>query len=462
MTHQKKFPAAGDGREPPERHRSNNLKLLTLVNLIVANMIGAGVFTTSGFALADLGSPDLVMLAWLIGGAVALCGAISYGGLAGYLAESGGEYLFLSRFIHPLVGFVAGWVSLLAGFTGAIAFAALAFEAYASPLLPVVLPAGVPALLLVAAAAALHGARVTIGVKIQNAVVFLKLGLLLVFLGLAFVWSPYSHSAAPASVPPAAGPAAEFSILALAGSLVWISLSYSGFNAAVYVAGEANRAQVNIPRAIWIGTLAVTAIYLALNAVFMYLAPAAVTTGREDVAAAAAYFIGGEALALLLRSIIALSLLTSVFAMVMTGPRIYARMADDGLFPAFFRFRSDVPRAAIALQAVAAALVIAFASLKDLLSYLGFTLSLCAALTVSCTFLLKRREDRSGGSFRFPGYPLVPAFFVGTTLLLAGLAVWRSPSEIIATLLTVVTGAAFYYLARRRATKSETAGPEGV
>lgn len=397
------------------------------------------MFTTSGFALSDTGSPDRVMLAWLVGGAIALCGALSYGALAKHLTESGGEYFFLSRVIHPLAGFIAGWVSLLAGFTGAIAFAALAFETYLSPILPIQLPTGFLAVFIVAAAALLHGFRLNVGVGIQNAMVGLKLGLLVIFIGIAAVAGKSYAGSAPAA------PVSEFSLLSFAGTLVWISLSYSGFNAAVYVAGEAERKATNVPRAMWVGTLMVAAIYLALNAVFLYLAPAALVAGREDIAAVAAFSIGGEPLALLVRAIIAVSLLTSVFAMIMTGPRVYARMAEDKLFPKQLRFRADVPRAAIALQAVAAIIVIAVASLKDLLSYLGFTLSLSAALTVSCLFLLRRKEP-----LKIPGYPFVPAFYVGATVLLAVLAVYRNPYELIAALLTFTSGAALYFLLNSR------------
>src|SRR5688500_4156712 len=150
------------------------LGLTSLVCLIVANMVGAGVFTTSGFALADLGSANRVMAAWVVGGVIALSGALSYGGLVRRMTESGGECLFLSRLIHPVAGFIAGWVSLLAGFTGAIAFAARAFETYAFPTPPEWLPSGLAAAGMVALAAVLHGARVQAGAMSQNAAVVLK------------------------------------------------------------------------------------------------------------------------------------------------------------------------------------------------------------------------------------------------------------------------------------------------
>ena len=154
--------------------------LPTLVGLVIANMIGAGVFTTAGFAFADLGTPDRVMLAWLIGGVVACCGAASYGALVQRMTESGGEYLFLSRAIHPAAGFVAGWVSLIAGFTGAIAFAATALEAYALPaeIRPVWMPQDALALVVVIIAGATHARSVSLGARGQNLLVMIKLALI--------------------------------------------------------------------------------------------------------------------------------------------------------------------------------------------------------------------------------------------------------------------------------------------
>lgn len=427
----------GNKSESLSTNIKSTLRFPTLVGLIVANMIGAGVFTTSGFALADLGSPNRVILAWIIGGIIALCGAISYGGLVRHFTESGGEYLFLSRALHPLAGFIAGWVSLLAGFTGAIAFAALGFETYISPLIPFTLPAKSLAIALIILAALIHGARISVGINVQNAVVFLKFGLIVIFIAAAF------YTAKILSADSTAPSVSQFSLTAFAGSLVWISLSYSGFNAAVYVAGEARDAKTIVPRAMWVGTLIVTILYLILNSIFVYLAPYEAVAGREDVAATAANSIGGQPLALLVRAIIALSLFTSVFAMIMIGPRVYAKMAEDKVFPSIFRFEGEVPRAAIALQAFAGILVVGISSLKDLLSYLGFTLSLNAALTVFCLFLIPKTE---GQSVKIPGYPVTPVIFVGATVFLASLAVWRNPGELIATIVTILSGIILYFI----------------
>jgi APA family basic amino acid/polyamine antiporter len=410
----------------------------SLICLIIANMIGAGVFTTSGFALGDLGSAHRVLAAWVVGGFIALSGALSYGGLVQRMTESGGEYLFLSRAIHPVAGFIAGWVSLLAGFTGALAFAALAFETYAFPTRPEWLPPGAAAVVMVALAAVLHGFRVRTGAAFQNFIVTLKVTLIIGFLLFA------AYVAMTSGAAPALPPAMPFSFAVFAGSLVWISLSYSGFNAAVYVAGEAKNPERNAPRALWIGTAIVTVLYVALNAAFVYLPPFEAVVGREDVAAAAAQAIGGQSAAITIRVITVIALVTSVFSLVMAGPRVYARMADDGVFPSVFRFGGGgAPTAAIMGQAALGIILIMVSDLRGLLSYLGFTLSISAALSVSSLFVIAAREGRR--AIKVWGYPFTPIFYVLATLILAGIAGSREPTQFLAAIITIASGAVVYY-----------------
>ncbi len=413
--------------------------LATLTFLVVANMIGAGVFTTSGFSLLDLGSPGRVIAAWFVGGLIALAGAVSYGRLVRAMPESGGEYLFLSRAAHPLLGFVAGWVSLIAGFTGAIAFAATAFEGYVAPpgLRPAWLPTDAVAATVIVASGALHGLRVRYGVRAQNTAVVVKLLLLAGFLGLAAgkLGSERWAGAALESGPTGAGAV----LAAFAVSLVWISLSYSGFNAAVYVAEEAIETRVNVPKALVRGTLIVFVLYVLLNSVFVLAPPPELIAGQPDVAAIAAEWLAGAWVATLVRAIIAFALFTSVSSMLMAAPRVYAKMADDGMLPAFLRFRHDTPRAAVVTQVVLALVLVFSSSLRDLLSYLGLTLSLSAAVTVGCLFLPAIRKHplwhRSS---------LVPFAYVASTLAAAAIMAYQNPAQLLAAAATFAAGALVY------------------
>ena len=411
----------------------------TLTALVVANMIGAGVFTTSGFALVDLGTPQRVIAAWIVGAAIALCGAYSYGQLSRRIVGSGGEYLFLSRAIHPLAGFLAGWVSLLAGFTSAIAFAATAIESYALPdaIRPAWLPHDAIAIGVVVLAGLLHGLRARSGAIAQNAIVALKVLMLFAFVGVAAMGAMNGSWPGPSEqlVPP------PFSMSAFAISLVWISLSYSGFNAAVYVAGEARSAERTVPRALLLGTVIVSLLYIALNFIFVFATDIEAVKGQTDIAAIAARAVGGRYLEFAARAVIIVALLTSVSSMIMAGPRVYAKMADDGLLPESFKFKGATPQFAVFFQVALAAIIILAAEMQQLLSYLGFTLSLSAAATVACLFILNREAKGSLFSLH-----LVPAgFFVSATFALAAMAALSRPFELLATAITVLTGAVAFY-----------------
>lgn len=438
-----------------EAQGRRRLGTATLAGLVVANMVGAGLFTTSGYALQDLGARGLVLGAWALGGVIALLGALCYGALAARLQESGGEYLFLSRTLHPLPGFLAGWISLLAGFGGAIAFAAEALQAYVAPWLPAAWPQDLTGTLLIAGAAWLHAYGLRPGVLAQNAAVLVKL----VLLGGFALWGiarlaagagfTLGARAAEAGAGGSAGSAADGALAAVsptlgafAATLMWVSLSYSGWNAAVYVGGEVRDPRRSVPRAMLLGTLAVTALYLTLNAVFLYAAPAVELAGRPDFAATAVGALGGPLAADLLRALMAVAMLTSIASMTMIGPRVYAKMADDGMLPRFLAFAGEVPRAAIALQAVVAIAFLWLSGLRAQLDNLGWLLALCTAAAVLGLMRLRLREGAE--AVPVPGWPWVPALFVLATLGIAGTMLMERGAALLPAGLVLASGAAAY------------------
>lgn len=414
--------------------------------LVAGNMIGAGVFTTSGFAMADLGDPRWVLLAWFAGGLIALCGALSYGGLARRIPRSGGEYTFLSESLHPALGFTAGWISLLAGFTAPIAVAALAFEQYLASAFDDLSPARWAGSAAVLVAGLLHGIRLRGGAWAQNAIVAAKLALLvgLVAWGGAVI--------ARQGAPPLASPP-PLDVGGFAVTLVWVSFAYSGWNGAVYLAGEIRDPERNLARVLWLPTAAVVLLYLALNAVFLFSGPAAALAGRAEVGAVAAGQLGGPALQRGVVGIVCLALLTSITAMVMAGPRVYAQMARDGYLPRWFAHGTDAPAAAIALQVGLALAVMRVAGLRELLGYVGFTLGLSAAATVVGAMRLRYLEGAERISL--PGYPLLPALFVAATLASAAFLVWREPAQAAFGAATALLGLPLYYWRRGRMREAE-------
>ncbi|MCC9600641.1 amino acid permease [Stieleria sp. JC731] len=451
-----------------DRTSEHQLSAFSAGAIVAASMIGAGVYITSGFTLADLGSPFQVVFAWAIGGVIAICGAICYGALAQKFTESGGEYLFLARAVHPAAGMMAGWVSMIAGFAGAMAFAATTFEEYLRvsqwpPLASI--PEGSFAVFLVVVAAVVHGIGLRPGTRIQNFVVIFKFILVGLFILIALVDFPNWQGGA--RVVSGGGEPSEVwtwaHLFVFANALTWISLSYSGFNAAVYMTGEIKNPQRDVPRAMLGATVGVTVIYVVLNGVFVFAPPADEVTGNPNIATAAASAIGNQMMSngfamghyvgpLVWIAILA-GLVTSVFALTQTGPRVYHKMASDGLLPKFLAGHltsSDEAvglnlRPAIFTQAVLGCLFIGIASLREQLNYLGFTLSVCAALCGALVFVVHKRDEPLLPHWAFP---LVPIIYVFGTLMIATLTAIRVPVQAAVGLGTLSLGVIAYWLTR--------------
>ncbi|MCA9192280.1 MAG: APC family permease [Planctomycetales bacterium] len=376
--------------DPPIR---KYLGLPTLTALVVANMIGAGVFTSSGFSMAALNHPGRVMLTWVLCAGWAIAGSIAYGALAKRMPLSGGEYLFLSRLVHPALGFMAGWISLVAGFTVPIVIAAKGAATYSLPESQESdwLFRGV-AITIIFLATTCHVVRAEVGAWVQNTIVGLKIALLTAFVLWAFVWLPADQwLGMPSDQEGPWWPENWNAWVTVLGAMSWIALSYTGFNAAVYVADESQHAERNVPRAMLVGTIIVTVIYLLLNYIFVYAPNADAILGKKEVAAIAAEAVGGNTLATWMRITIVLAMTSSVFSLLLAGPRVYQKMADDGVMPRILSSTGRWPQLATLVQALLAIIVLHMASLFQLMSYLGLTLSACGALAVLSLWWIQRR-----------------------------------------------------------------------
>lgn len=423
--------------------------------LVVSTMIGTGVFTTTGLLLRDLGSPGAVLLAWLAGGALALCGALSFAELAAALPRNGGEYQLLSRIYHPAVGFAAGVVSLVVGFSAPLAAAALAFGRYLSAVVPGIPPTAA-AVALVVAAAAPHAAHARLGARVQVAAAALELALVaaLVTAGLA--------RGDPARL--AAGglePLGAMATPAFAVALVYVSFAYSGWNAAVYLAGETRDPARTVPRALLAGTAAVTVLYLALNAAFLAAAPADDLAGVVEVGHVAAARLLGARAGTALSAVVALVLAAFASAMLMAGPRVYEQMGRDHprLSALARRTRSGGPVVAVTLQAAAALAMILTSTFAGLLLYVGFTLSLVAGLAVLGVVVLRRREPDLPRPVRAWGYPATPLLFVGLSAWMIVHALVETPAAAWAGVATAACGLALHALLGRP--RGTSGGPPG-
>ncbi len=421
--------------------------------LVVANMVGAGLFTTSGFTLHDLGSAGRVVIAWIIGGFVAWCGAIGYANATKRLTESGGEYLFLSRWIHPAAGYATGWVSLIAGFSGAIATAALAITVYLPPqwnLAQVPHSQAALATILIVGMGILHALARQRAVWIQNVAVIAKLVLISVLTGSVFIggWGQAWPGAQAITGLKEGAVTNTWSQWGM--SLMYISFCYSGFNAAVYVAGEAREGARTVARAMMWGTGLVAILYIALNTVMIYGVPSNLILLKEDIAGQVIRHLLGDTWDKIFRGTVVLCLATSVSSMVFAGPPVYVRMARDGALPHWLVPRGAAPTAATALQVLVAVMLVWVGSLRSLLPFLGMTLALSTAGTVAAALWVRTAElEERESTITFWGRAAAIAY-LGFTLVSAGLAFYQDWRQGLATVVTLAIGAVFWLVRTRR------------
>ncbi len=382
----------------------------TAVCLVIANMVGTGVFTSLGFQVADIRSGFVLMGLWALGGLLAWCGAVCYAELAGAIPRSGGEMTFLARTLHPALGFMAGWVSATVGFAAPIALSAMAFGKY----LDAALGGGVAypvwtGLGLVGAVAAVQMAGMRAGEWFQAAFTVGKVALILVFIGAA--WA--RPGAGDTVFAPGAGDGALWLSGPFVVSLVFVMYAYSGWNAATYLMEDVRDAARVVPRALVIGTLIVALLYLGLNHAFLRAAPAAALAGKVEAGFVAGEAVFGEAGGRLVAGVIALVLVSSVSAMLWAGSRLLAAMGERVAVLGWFAGRKGgVPRRAIGAVAVAAAALAATATFESVVAWLGFALTACSVLTVAGMAWLRVREPGLARPFRVWGHPL-PALAYG-------------------------------------------------
>jgi basic amino acid/polyamine antiporter, APA family len=421
---------------------------LAATTVVIADMIGIGVFTSLGFQVVDITSGFSVLLLWLVGGVVALCGALCYAELAAMFPRSSGEYNFLSRSYHPALGFMAGWLSATMGFAAPVALASMAFGHYAKSVVPDVPPLAL-GLAIIWIVTLVHMRGVRDGSALQVSTTVLKLLLILAFIGAGFGLGARQ----PISFEPSAADAAQIFSAPFAISLVFVMYSYSGWNAATYIIGEIRKPHSSLPLALLSGTLIVMVLYLALNAVFLYTTPLAALAGRVDVAVAAGIFIFGERGSQVVGLIISLGLISSISAMTWIGPRVAMTMGEDFPILGVFARRSanGTPWIAIMCQAIIASVLFLTGSFEAVLEFIQFGLLCCSFLSVLGVIKLRLTRPDLPRPYRAWGYPVTPLIFLSViTFTLYYLAVTR-PLQSIAGFMVMLLGLVLYVLAASHA-----------
>ena len=449
--------------------RHGKLGTLDGAALVVSTVIGAGIFTVPSLIASLTGSASGFVAVWIAGGLLAIAGALSYAELASRFPDAGGEYVYLREAFGPVAGFLSGWTSFIAGFSGAIAASAVGFARYlapiwpsvggpplvrfdAGPLLVTISPITIVAVGLVLVFTAVAVAGLESSRRTNNA-----LALVLVVGILVFVTSGVVRLAGSPPVDPAA-PVAVGGLMGVAAALVPVMFTYSGWNAAAYVANEFDEPRRTVPRALAIGAAVVTVLYVALNVTYLRALSVNGIAATPTPGEAAAGVILGVARRNWLTPVVLAALASSVCAMVITGPRIYLQMARDGAMPRAFasvRQRDGFPVTSIVLQSIWSCVLVLTGTFDAIVTYTGFAVVLFAGAAVASLFVVRRRDAQPWGGYRVWGFPVVPATFVIASALMLEATIAREPLPSLAGVALMAAGLPLYAWSKRRRSRSD-------
>lgn len=422
----------------------------TAAAVIIANMVGTGVFTSLGFQLADIQSVFAILMLWIVGGIAALCGAATYAELGAALPRSGGEYNFLGRIYHPVAGFISGWVSAIIGFAAPIAAVALAFGKYSTAALPGDFEPWVHKALacaLVIIVTVIHGRNRTASGQFQFGFTAIKVILILAFCLAAFA---LTQNPQPLSIIPQPGDFGVLTSAAFGVSLIYVSYAYTGWNAAVYISGELENPQRDLPRILLFGTGLVMVLYVSLNYVFLYAAPMSALSGQVEIGYIAAQAIFGETGARIAGAMLSLLLISTVSAMTLAGPRALQAIGEDFKALAFLGRRNaqGIPRNAIYFQSAIALIYIVTSSFKTIVVFAGAMLALNSFLAILGVFVLRWREPDLPRPYKTWGYPFVPLIYLAITAAMLIFVIMEEPKKALFGAGVIAFGVVFYYLSR--------------
>ena len=448
-----------------EEKLERKLGLFPATNIVVANMIGAGIFTTAGLLMAGLNDPVLMLVLWAAGGLIALCGALSYGEMGAAMPGAGGEYLFLSKLYHPIFGFLSGWVSFIVGFSAPIAASALGFSEYftrAVPSFPAWLEnSGVMghaatnkllAISVIVIFTFIHYRGIKYGARIQNILTILKVLLIVILLTAGFSSGNGSFSNLAQGGPAPSG-LAGWKTIGL--SLMWIMFAYSGWNASTYLGAEIKNPSRNLPGSLIVGTLIVMVLYIGINLLFVYGIEPEAMKGVISIGGLAMGNLFGKPAEILFSILIAFALFSSLSAFIIIGPRVYYSMARDGLFfkaAAKIHSRFHVPSNSIVLQGILAVILVLSGTFEQVLTYMGFALGIFPLLTVYGIWKLRRSNP---GALRLKGFPVTQVIYIAAGTMILVLSFLERPAESSVALLTVAVGVPMYFIFKRNSGSSK-------
>lgn len=432
-------------------------------NMVIANMIGTGIFTAIGFQVMDGAIPDAfsIISIWVVGGVLSLCGAFAYSEVASTVNRSGGEYSFLTALYHPLAGFLSGWISLIVGFSAAIAALALATGEYLLPVVGVsnsliVSFTGIElsiqkiiALISILLISAVHIRGIKFGGIFQNILTSFKLLLILGIITLPFIFCKYDPSGV--SFLPAENTAETIFSLSFAGSLVWVMFSYSGWNASSYIIDDLEDPKKNLPFSLIVGTIVVTIIYVLLNFVFLHVASFSELEGQLDVGNVVMQKVLGKNISVIFSGVFSIALFSGISAMMIAGPRVAEQIGRDfKLFKLLSkRNENGTPISAILFLTIISCLLVLFSSFKDMIEYIGISLTIFSIMTVFGVFIIRNKKMTNSLGVKCWGYPITPVLFIALSFWMLLYFFNSDPMKILWCILTLIPGVVIYFFSKK-------------
>ena len=415
----------------------------TAAALVISSMIGTGVFTSLGFQLVDIQNTWSIVLLWVLGGVFALIGAFTYAELGTNFDESGGDYIFLSKLMHPLVGYVYAWVSLTVGFTAPIAISVMAMKSYLNPINPTIFNDwfGVAVILILAA---MHSVSIGQSGKFHNISTGIKIGFILILIILGFSFVPVQEGAIDLS----SSWQDEILLPGFAVALLYVTYAYTGWNSAAYIVDEIKDPRRNLPKALLIGTAFVTILYVLVQVVFLKHASVDQLSGKVEVASIAFKNLFGTEGGNWVSYFIAIQLIATISGYLWIGSRITFAMAKDhSLWSKIaVKNKNGIPVRALWLQAIIAILLTLTGTFEEVLLYASFVLQLMGTLTVASIFWLKGRK----GAYKSPFKPLLQIAFIIFSIWILGYMLFERPKESAIGLLFILSGVLTYFMSKRK------------
>ena len=427
---------------------ANRYTLSVAIALVIANMIGTGVFTSLGYQVGPIPSGFAILMLWFIGGLIALSGAFTYAEISTTLKKSGGEYYYLAKIFHPILGFLSGWMSAVVGFAGAITAVAIAIGEYSQDILGV--PTKIVAIAAIIVVTIIHWFGVKTGGIVQMILTSIKLSLIAFFCLAPFFMA--GENASGISFMPSA---TDWNLMLSPGyavSLVFVVYAYTGWNASAYIAGNLENPSRNLPLSLIVGTLIVALVYLALNGMFLYAATFSELDGQNDIGNVVAQKLFGQRVGILFSGLFSFALLSTLSAMTIAGPRVTEAMGEDYPLLKSFSIKNkyEMPYWALLAQAGWSIFLVLVSSFKEIIQYISVSLSIFSLLTVLGVFQLRRMYKKEDRPYSMPFYPIPPIIFTICTCWMIWYMAEEDPYILLYSCLTMLPGLVLYFLASKR------------